>query len=35
MMNEHTDELRVPYGMAVHDTEEENAVLEIIKIKEP
>ena len=33
MMNEHTDELRVPYGMAVHDTEEENAVLEIIKNK--
>ena len=33
MMTEHTDELRVPYGMAVHDTEEENAVLEIIKNK--
>ena len=28
MMTKHTDELRVPYGMAVHDTEEENAVLE-------
>ena len=33
MMTKHTDELRVPYGMAVHDTEEENAVLEIIKNK--
>ena len=33
MMTEHNDELRVPYGMAVHDTEEENAVLEIIKNK--
>ena len=33
MMTEYNDELRVPYGMAVHDTEEENAVLEIIKNK--
>ena len=33
MMTEHNDELRVPYGMAVHDTEEENAVLQIIKNK--
>jgi len=32
-MTEYNDELRVPYGMAVHDTEEENAVLEIIKNK--
>ena len=32
-MTEHNDELRVPYGMAVHDTEEENAVLQIIKNK--
>ena len=30
-MNEDNTELRVPYGMAVHDKEEENAVLEIIK----
>ncbi len=33
MMTEYNDKLRVPYGMAVHDTEEENAVLEIIKNK--
>jgi len=33
MMTEYNDELRVPYGMAVHDTEEENAVLQIIKNK--
>ena len=33
MMTKYNDELRVPYGMAVHDTEEENAVLEIIKNK--
>jgi len=33
MMTEHIDELRVPYGMAVHNTEEENAVLQIIKNK--
>ncbi len=33
MMTEYNDELRVPYGMAVHDAEEENAVLEIIKNK--
>jgi len=32
-MTEYNDELRVPYGMAVHDTEEENAVLQIIKNK--
>jgi RNA binding exosome subunit len=32
-MTEYNDKLRVPYGMAVHDTEEENAVLEIIKNK--
>tara|TARA_B110000014_G_scaffold229940_1_gene191119 strand:- start:323 stop:1528 length:1206 start_codon:yes stop_codon:yes gene_type:complete len=32
-MNEDMNELRVPYGMAVHDIEEENAVLEIIKNK--
>ena len=25
------DNLRVPYGLAVHDHEEENAVLEVIK----
>ena len=30
-MNEDENELRVPYGMAVHDIEEENAVLEVIK----
>ena len=32
-MNKNFDELRVPYGLAVHDEEEENAVLEIIKNK--
>ena len=32
-MNEDMNELRVPYGMAVHDIEEENAVLEVIKNK--
>tara|TARA_B110001454_G_scaffold216592_1_gene240142 strand:+ start:442 stop:1647 length:1206 start_codon:yes stop_codon:yes gene_type:complete len=30
-MNKENIELRVPYGMAVHDDEEENAVLEIMK----
>ena len=25
------DDLRVPYGLAVHDHEEENAVLEVIR----
>jgi len=33
MMTEYNDELSVPYGMAVNDTKEENAVLEIIKNK--
>ncbi|MDC0063897.1 DegT/DnrJ/EryC1/StrS family aminotransferase [Candidatus Nitrosopelagicus sp.] len=32
-MSTNLDELRVPYGLAVHDEEEENAVLEIIKNK--
>jgi len=32
-MNKNFDGLRVPYGLAVHDEEEENAVLEIIKNK--
>jgi len=30
-MNEDFEAMRVPYGMAVHDSEEENAVLEVIK----
>jgi CDP-6-deoxy-D-xylo-4-hexulose-3-dehydrase len=30
-MNEDFEAIRVPYGMAVHDSEEENAVLEVIK----
>ena len=30
-MKKENTELRIPYGMAVHDDEEENAVLEIIK----
>ena len=30
-MNKENTELRVPYGMAVHDDKEENAVLEIMK----
>tara|TARA_Y100000590_G_scaffold432034_1_gene547562 strand:+ start:1934 stop:3139 length:1206 start_codon:yes stop_codon:yes gene_type:complete len=32
-MNENLDGLRVPYGLAVHGEDEENAVLEIIKNK--
>ena len=30
-MTANSDNLRVPYGLAVHDHEEENAVLEVIK----
>ena len=30
-MATNSDNLRVPYGLAVHDHEEENAVLEVIK----
>ena len=30
-MNKDFEEIRVPYGMAVHDSEEENAVLEVIR----
>ena len=30
-MDTNSDNLRVPYGLAVHDHEEENAVLEVIK----
>ena len=30
-MNKDFEELRVPYGMAVHDVEEENAVLDVIR----
>jgi len=30
-MSTNSDNLRVPYGLAVHDHEEENAVLEVIK----
>jgi len=31
VMNKDFEELRVPYGMAVHDVEEENAVLDVIR----
>ena len=30
-MNKDFEEIRVPYGMAVHDSEEENAVLDVIR----
>ena len=30
-MGKDLEALRVPYGMAVHDEQEENAVLEIIR----
>ena len=30
-MDAELKELRVPYGLAVHDTEEEEAVLDVIK----
>ena len=30
-MNKDFEEMRVPYGMAVHDSEEENAVLDVIR----
>ena len=30
-MDEGFEAMRVPYGMAVHDSEEENAVLEVIR----
>ena len=30
-MNEDFEGMQVPYGLAVHDIEEENAVLEIIR----
>jgi CDP-6-deoxy-D-xylo-4-hexulose-3-dehydrase len=31
VMNKDFEELRVPYGLAVHDVEEENAVLDVIR----
>ena len=30
-LNKDFEKMRVPYGMAVHDVEEENAVLDVIR----